>query len=309
MENHIEKLSRILAASGWSQEDLSDQLGVSFVTLNKWVNGKAEPRAAAKDKIDQVAAEVLGSDDVDVAELIKVKKQAMAQKFSVRRLVMNREVLDRITVNLTYHSNATEGSTMTEGDVAAVIFDNKVLKNRTAVEQREAINHQTALNFLIDELQSQGKGFVMTPDLIRVTHLRLMNSVISNAGEYRNHSARIRGAHVPLANFIKIPELIKLWCGEVNEETADPIALLAKSHAEFERIHPFSDGNGRTGRLLLFIKALHLGLVPPVIKKERRMAYYRYLELCQLQDLSDLLEMFIAEAIIETGEELKTVGI
>jgi Fic family protein/DNA-binding XRE family transcriptional regulator len=305
MENYIEKLSRILAASGWSQEDLSDQLGVSFVTLNKWINGKAEPRAAAKAKIDQVAAMVLGSDSVDVSELAKIKKHAMSQKFSVRRLVMNREILDRITVNLTYHSNATEGSTMTESDVEAVIFDNKVLKNRTAVEQREAINHQTALNFLIDELQSQGRGFTLTPDLIRATHLRLMNGVISDAGEYRNHNARIRGAHVSLANFIKIPELIKLWCGETNEETTDPIALLAKSHAEFERIHPFSDGNGRAGRLLLFIKALHLGLVPPVIKKQRRSAYYKYLEICQTRELSDPLEKFIAEAIVETTEELE----
>ncbi|MDR1197295.1 MAG: Fic family protein [Candidatus Nomurabacteria bacterium] len=304
MENYIEKLNRILAASGWSQEDLSDQLDVSFVTLNKWINGKAEPRDSAKERIDQVAAEILGSDDVDLAELARVKKHAMAQKFSVRRLVMDREMLNRITVNLTYHSNATEGSTMTESDVEAVIFDNKVLKNRTAVEQREAINHQTALNFLIDELQSQGKEFVFTSDLIRATHLRLMNGIISDAGEYRNHGARIRGAHVPLANFIKISELIKLWCGEVNEETADPIALLAKSHAEFERVHPFSDGNGRTGRLLLFIKALHLGLVPPVIKKQRRAAYYKYLEICQVRELSDPLEMFVAEAIIETADEL-----
>ncbi|MDR3125650.1 MAG: Fic family protein [Candidatus Nomurabacteria bacterium] len=126
--------------------------------------------------------------------------------------------------------------------------------------------------------------------------------------EYRQHSARISGARVPLANFIKIPELIKLWCQQVNEETADPIALLAKSHAGFERIHPFSDGNGRTGRLLLFAKALQLGLTPPVIKKERRNAYYKYLELCQTRELSDPLEQLIVAAIIETAELLEDIA-
>jgi Fic family protein len=302
MENYQEKLVRILAASGWSQEDLSDRLDVSFVAINKWINGKAVPRDSSKAKIDLLLADILGADDVNRSEVAAKKKLAITKKFSVHKLLENREILDRITVNLTYHSNGTEGSTMTERDVAAVIFDNKVLKNRTAIEQREAINHQTALYFLLDELQSQGKDFEFTPDLVRAIHLRMMNGIVSDAGEYRAHSVRISGSHVPLANFNKISELIKLWCQHINEETADPIMTLATSHAEFERIHPFSDGNGRTGRLILFAKALQLGLVPPVIKKQRRNAYYKYLEICQTKELSDPLESFIAEAIIETDE-------
>lgn len=302
MISYIDKLKRILAASGLSQEDLADRLGVSFVTLNKWINGKAEPRAKAKDKIEFVSVDILGTNDIDKADVINTKRRAMSNKFSLNKLVKNREVLDNITVNLTYHSNATEGSTMTESDIEAVIFDNRVLKNRTAIEQREAINHQTSLNFLLDELQSRGKEFIFTPDLIKATHLRMMNGIISNAGEFRNHNVRISGARVPLANYIKIPDLINAWCDKANEETLDPISSMAMSHAEFERIHPFSDGNGRVGRLLLFIQSLQLGLVPPVIRKERRNAYYKYLEICQVNGLSDPLEKFIAEAIIETNQ-------
>lgn len=302
MENYSEKLARILAASGWSQETLSDKLGVSFVTLNKWVNNKTEPRDKAKERIDVLFAEILGTDTLEKTEVVRVKRLATGKKLSINKLLANRELLDHMTVHLTYHSNATEGSTMTEGDVEAVIFDHKVLRNRTAIEQREAINHQTALNFLLDELQDQGKNFTVTPELVKAVHLRLMNGIITNSGEYRNHGARIRGAHVPLANFIKIPALMTRWCQQVNEETTDPIAMLATTHAEFERIHPFSDGNGRTGRLLLFVLALKVGLVPPIIRKERRIAYYKYLELCQTRELSDPLEKFIAEAIIETSD-------
>ncbi len=302
MENYSEKLARILAASGWSQETLSDRLAVSFVTLNKWVNARAEPRDNAKERIDMLFADILGADTTIISEVAYAKKLATGKKLTINKLLTRRDLLDKMTINLTYHSNATEGSTMTEGDVEAVIFDHKVLRNRTAVEQREAINHQTALNFLLDELQAQGKALAITPRLVQATHLRLMNGILANAGEYRTHGARISGAHVPLANSIKIPDLMTSWCERANEETTDPIAMLATTHAEFEQVHPFSDGNGRTGRLLLFVMALRAGLVPPIIRKERRIAYYKYLELCQTRELSDPLEKFIAEATIETSE-------
>ena len=305
MENYSEKLQKILMATGWSQEVLAAKLETSFVTLNSWVNNKSVPRDNAKAKIDLFFADVMGSDSVDAGMLTKFKKRATAQKYSARKLVGDRELLERLTTSLTYHSNGTEGSTMTEKDVASVIYENQTLRGRTAAEQREAVNHQTALYFLLDELAEGGEKFAFTPELIKATHLRLMNGLISDAGYYRNHGVRIRGAAVPLANYLKIPELVEGWCNLVNGETTDKIELLARSHAEFERIHPFADGNGRTGRLMLFVLALELGLVPPILKKERRFAYYKYLELAQTREITDPLEAFIAEAILETAEMIR----
>lgn len=305
MDNYKLKLNQILAATGWSQEYLAFKLDVSFVTLNSWINDRSEPRAKAREAIDLVCAEVLGADSIDTDELIRLKKLANSKHITVRKIMDNRDILEKITTSLTYHNNATEGSTMTEDDVAAVIYNNQVLRNRTTTEQREAINHQAALYFLLDELREQGQNFQFTPELIKATHLRLMNGIISDAGFYRNHSVRIRGAAVPLANFIKIPELLENWCNLVNGETDDKLNLLAVSHANFERIHPFSDGNGRTGRLMLFILALKLGLVPPILSKERHIAYYKYLELLQTREIADPLEKFIAESIIFTAEILR----
>lgn len=194
---------------------------------------------------------------------------------------------------------------MTEEDVEAVILENKVIKNRSAIEQREAINHQTGLNFLLDELNERGEKFKFDKNLIMNVHLRLMNGIISDAGNFRNHPVRILGSRVPFANFIKIRELIEDWCSRINKKTNDPIKLLAVSHSEFEQIHPFSDGNGRIGRLLLFIEALHLGLIPPIIEKERKQAYYKYLEICQIGGDSGLLENFISEEIINNSNILR----
>lgn len=304
MESYSEKLQRILSATDWSQEVLAAKLETSFVTLNSWVNAKSEPREGARAKIDLVFADIIGKDSVETEKLKEIKAEALSKKYSGKKLLRERDLLEKITTSLTYHSNGTEGSTMTEKDVRAVIFENQTLRGRTAVEQREAINHQTALYFLLDELVNED-DFKITPDLIKAAHLRLMNGIISDAGYFRNQNVRIRGAFVPLANFIKIPGLISRWCNAVNEETEDKIGLLARSHAEFEKIHPFSDGNGRTGRLMLFILALKLGLVPPILKKERKLAYYKYLELAQTREITDPLEMFIAEAILETSQALE----
>lgn len=302
--NYQKILQQSLVASGWSQEELAQQLGVSFVTLNSWINGKSTPRREANKKaIENVTAKILGADAVDSGALKQLKTDALKHKLTAKKLVANQELLDRITLNLTYHTNTIEGSTMTISDVEAVLFDNKILSNRTQVEQREAINHQVAMNFLLDELTGIPK-LRWTSELILNTHLRLMNGIISNAGLWRNHGVRIAGSHVPLANFIKIPELIVKLCNVLNEETSDPIALLAHTHAEFEQIHPFTDGNGRTGRLIMFALALQYGLVPPIITKERRSAYYKYLEIAQTEERFDLLEQMLASEIIAIGETL-----
>ena len=305
MDKYSDKLRQILDVTGWSQESLAAKLDTTFVTLNAWVNEKAIPRDKAKEKIDLLAADILGADAVNLDELKIIKAEACKHKYTAKKIVSDPALLKAFTTSLTYHSNGTEGSTLNQQDVEAVIFDNQILKNHTAIEQREAVNHQTALYFLLDELVENGDDFVFTPELILAVHLRMMNGIASDAGAWRNHAVHVTGSQVARANYVKIPSLISNWCNEVNGETTDPIGLMARSHAEFEKIHPFSDGNGRTGRLLLFALAFKLGLMPPILHKERRLAYYRYLELANGREILDPLELFIAKAIVETDEGLK----
>lgn len=303
--NYQKTLQQILAASGWTQEELARRLGVSFATLNSWVNGKSVPtRSTNKLAIENVSAEILGAETVDVDGLKVLKVEATRQKLTAKQLASNRALLDKITLNLTYHTNTIEGSTMTIGDVKEVLFDHKTLSNRTQIEQREAINHQVAMNYLLDELTG-AKKLQWTPDLICHIHLRLMSGIISNAGMWRNHSVRIAGVHVPLANYIKIPELVEELCHQLNKESSHPISFMARTHADFEQIHPFSDGNGRTGRLIMFALALQHGIVPPVVTKERRNAYYKYLEMAQTKGQFGLLEQMLASEIIATGKSLQ----
>ncbi len=298
------KLKSILRASGWTQDQAAHQLKVSFATLNSWINNRSVPRSKAANDIERLYLKVVGTEQIDPKELLAAKQKALSLKMVADDLTSNKELLDKLTLYLTYHTNTIEGSTMTLSDVGSVIFDHKTLTNRTSIEQAEARNHQAALHWLLDQLYANGPNFVISENLILNVHLRLMNGIISDAGQYRKHSVRIMGSQTVLANQAKIPELINGLVKDIEKPENACLEFIAQSHARFEQIHPFSDGNGRTGRLIMLAQALKTGLMPPLIQKERKYAYYKYLELAQIKDNYQPLEFFVAESIMFTDKIL-----
>jgi len=300
--NYSGQLKSILKASGWSQEELARRLDVSFATINAWVNKRAEPRKKAAESIRILFFEILGEDSLDIGALDELKQKVKYLKTTVREIVDNEEVLNRLILNLTYHTNTIEGSTMTLDDTKEVLFNNKILTNRTQVEQAETRNHRAALLWILEELEK--KDFIINENIVKGLHLRLMNDIITNAGQYRNHSVRIMGAHVIVANFLRVPELMGELINNLGKSSEDLTALMSTTHATFEKIHPFSDGNGRVGRLLMLAQALQAGFVPPIVLKERKYAYYKYLELAQTNDNSMPLQIFVAESMIATNKLL-----
>lgn len=303
--NYSTQLRSILNASGWSQEQLAHNLNVSFATLNSWINNRSKPRAKALLSIEKLYLDTTGVDSVDEAHLAVAKLTTLKLLASPKSISGKKELLDKLTLYLTYHTNMIEGSTMTLNDVEDVIFDHKVLSNRTAIEQTEARNHQATLHWLLQELVDKGSQFVVDEKLILGIHLRLMNGIISDAGQYRKHAVRIMGSNVALANWAKVPELVDELTDNLKTPRDDIIEILATTHARFEKIHPFSDGNGRTGRLILLAQALNAGLTPPLVVKERKHAYYKYLELAQTKEDYGPLELFISESMQFTYELLQ----
>jgi len=292
-----EQLKSIMLASGWSQEQLAQALKVSFATLNSWINARSTPRAKAIIAIEKLYLDTVGVDSVNAEALQSIKTESLSLKIAPERIADNKDLLDRLTLYLTYHTNTIEGSTMTLSDVEEVLFEHKVLSNRTAVEQAEARNHQAALYWLLSELVNRGDDFTIGLDFVLGIHLRLMNGIISGAGQFRTHTVRIMGSRVTLANWPKIPDLLEKLVADINHDNSDVIEKIANIHARFEQIHPFSDGNGRTGRLIMLAQALSAGLAPPLVIKERKFAYYKYLELAQTKEDYGPLEYFVAESM------------
>ncbi len=287
--------------SGLTQEDLADRLGVTFAALNRWINSKAQPRPAMRKRIDALYRKYSGQaaipDDMLLAKKLVVIKKRHKAGHPLRRIMKNPDIHDQFLLSLTYHSNRIEGSTLTERETAAILFDNTALPNKSLTEQLEAKNHQAALEYLFNHCAAK---LPLNEALVLKLHGIMMNSIRSDAGMYRNHAVRLLGARVPTANFLKIPALMDDIVASMQRNVKDRIAHLASVHARFEQIHPFSDGNGRVGRLLMHAMALRYGFPPAIIQQEQRRLYMRYLEKAQIENNLSLLEDFLCDALLES---------
>ena len=169
----------------------------------------------------------------------------------------------------TYHSNAIEGSTLSYAETYAILWnDNSMKVTATARELYEVINHKYALGVAMGELSAS-----LSERLIKDI-ARDINRDISEVDDYRRVQVVIRGAeHMPPAPN-QVNQLMMQLVWEYNhDEGADPFLREAKFHIRFERIHPFEDGNGRTGRILINRGLMQAGLAPVVIPVEERAAY------------------------------------
>jgi Fic family protein len=294
-----QKLEIIQKMLGLTQTKLALKFGVSFASFNSWWTGKSIPRAKMQTAIDELFLEVTGQKIIPTDELT-AKKQALQKKSGehknvVAEILDNPDIRDQFILKLTYHSNSIEGSTLSEPDTAAVLFDNVALPNKSLTEQLEAKNHQTALNYLFDHIAKKEK---VDENLVLKLHSILMNGVRPDAGAYRNHAVGITGVNLPTANYVSVPKLISGVMDKVTKENDDIIALSANVHSKFEQIHPFSDGNGRVGRLLMNAMLLNANFAPAIIRQENKQLYYTYLYKTQTAEDSSQLENYLCEAVI-----------
>lgn len=301
-----ELLQALLQISGFSQTDLAETLGVSFVTLNRWLHGKAIPRKEASKRIDALFMEYTGQkripEDALVVKKILVSIEGNTIKNPLQIIVDHVDIRDQLVLVLTYTSNSIEGSTLTEAETAVVLFHNGTLPDKTLIEQLEAKNHQTALMYLFRHLSEKKP---IDEALILRLHAILMNGIMADAGFYRRHGVRIVGADLPTANHLKVPALMEELIADLRHQHTDIVAHTASIHARFEQIHPFSDGNGRIGRLLMHAMFLQEHLPPAVIRPEQKRLYYSSLNTAQKKKDTSLLQDFLCDAVLEGWEFLR----
>lgn len=298
--NTRQKLEIIQKMLGLTQTKLALKFGVSFAAFNSWWTGKSNPRPKRQAAIDELFLEVTGQKTIP-ADQLTAKKQALRQKSREHKNIMaeilsNPDIRDQLVLKLTYHSNSIEGSTLTEPDTAAILFDNAALPNKSLTEQLEAKNHQTALNYLFEYIAQKGK---INESLVLKLHSILMNGIRPDAGTYRDHAVRILGVSLPTANHMSVPTLVPKVMARAAGGNKDIIASTASVHSAFEQIHPFSDGNGRIGRLLMDAMFLKANFAPAIIRQEQKRLYYTYLYKAQTKEDTIQLEDFLCEAVME----------
>ena len=295
-----DKLKIIQNISGLTQEKLAEKLGVSFATLNSWINGKSKPHRKTENNIDKLYSFLTGQRDIP-EDPLRAKKQIIINKSKKYRNILkeilgNNDIYNQFLLSLTYHSNKIEGSTLTEDETRAVMFDNVSLPNKNIIEQLEVKNHQVALEYLLRSLLSA--SFKIDEAFILKLHSILMNGIKDDAGSYRSHGVRIVGTYIPTANYLKVPKLMREIVKDINRKKSEIIAHAANIHSRFEQIHTFSDGNGRIGRLLIHTMLLKKNLPPAVIEQKKKRFYNSYLKRAQLKEDFIPLEDFLCDAVI-----------
>lgn len=190
-------------------------------------------------------------------------------------ILNNEEYLKDLITRSTYHSNAIEGSTLTFAETYAILYNDNSFKiqGKEPREIYEAINHKKALELIFKYLKENTQ---LDERLIKTIN-ETINKDIKDTKGYRKVQVFIRGSeHIP-PEPEKIPNLMNYYIYNYNNDEQEIFEKIAKYHIEFEKIHPFEDGNGRTGRLLLNYELLKNNLPPIVIAKEDRVKYFEYL--------------------------------
>ncbi|MBQ9284290.1 MAG: Fic family protein [Acidaminococcaceae bacterium] len=177
---------------------------------------------------------------------------------------------EEFTVEYTYNSNAIEGNTLTLRETDLVLrgltIDQKPLK-----DHMEAVGHKEAFDYVRELVKENAP---LTESVIKQIHSLVLADKKDDRGVYRRIPVRIMGAHhEPVQPYLIGPKMEQLLLDYAASE-AHIVTKLARFHIEFEGIHPFIDGNGRTGRLLVNLELMKAGYPPIDIKFTDRVAYY-----------------------------------
>jgi Fic family protein len=197
-----------------------------------------------------------------------------------------RNLDDVYRIEWTYNSNAIEGNTLTLLETKLVLEEGLTIGGKKLREHFEVINHSEAIYYVQDVVN---RNMDLTEYVIKsIHHLVLKNIDDENAGRYRMINVLISGSkHTPPHFTVlseKMEQLIQ-WYDE-HKEIIHPVELAAELHFRFVYIHPFSDGNGRTSRLLMNLILMKYGFPPAIVKAatDDRLEYYETLEAASIGD-------------------------
>ena len=189
---------------------------------------------------------------------------------------------EAFVAKFTYDSNAIEGNTINLKETSYLLFENKTPPGKSLREINEVLNHKKAFDYILNYKKDITKEFICEIQKL-ITQNTLKKHLEDQIGKYRNVQVYIRGADFvptkPEEVGMEMRSLLR-WYNS-NKKRLHPLILAAYFHAAFEAVHPFVDGNGRTGRLLLnFI--LHKNNFPMVdIPNSKKLTYYGCLEEAQ----------------------------
>lgn len=179
---------------------------------------------------------------------------------------------EEFLINFTYNSNAIEGNTLTLRETALIIKEGITIDKKPLKDHLEALGHQEAYLY-VEELVQQ--KVPLSEKVIKDIHSLVLMDNRENRGVYRRVPVTIMGAvHAPSQPYLVPARMEELILKYQEMPLQHVVERVSQFHLEFEAIHPFIDGNGRTGRLLLNLELMKAGYPPINIKFGDRKRYY-----------------------------------
>ncbi len=204
-------------------------------------------------------------------------------------LKLSYSYVDDMLVRMAHHSTAIEGNRLTQYEAKCILLDGIIPRAMNESEFYEVKNYKKYMGFLTDNYL---KG--ITIQLIKDTHSYLLQDIREDAGAFKTSHNIIMGADFTTTEPDLVQSELESWCNtleyrlNLSNTVEEKIEVIMDQHLRFERIHPFSDGNGRTGRALIVHSCLQQGIAPIIINKSDRQLYMNLLSELDIKGLTDM---------------------
>lgn len=189
-------------------------------------------------------------------------------------------IYHKTQIELTYHSNRMEGSRLTHDQTRYIFETNTIGVEKEVLNVDDVIetaNHFCCIDMIIDNAKA-----ALTEKLLKELHLILKNGTSDSrkdwfaVGDYKKMPNEVGGMDTALLE--EVVDKMKALLAEYNRKEEKTFEDILNFHVKLERIHPFQDGNGRVGRLIMFKECLKYNIVPFIIEDNLKMFYYRGLK-------------------------------
>ena len=282
-----QKLELLVKKAGFNRTEISRLTETTYRTVVRWMDEGIKPHPSASRRIDE-----LFKNHIDLSFLVEKLKKKLRDP--IRILKDKKALRERFFLEITYHSNAIEGSRMTFRETERAIMGQKI-RGKEPFEIFEAVNHKNALLELMSQIRY---GFRMTEAYVLKLHSIVMYNFNDKLpGRYRTGFVNLTNTEKALPSAQEVPVRMKQFLKHANRYGAQPISKIARDHYEFESIHPFFDGNGRVGRLIMITQLLSRGYPPAMIRIEDQHDYYFALGRGDMGDFKNLIQM-VCDSVI-----------
>lgn len=277
-----EKLKSYRESKKMTQAEVAEALEIKSATVSKYESGILEPNIEALKKLSElfeVTIDELLNDEQDRFDISKVNLLNILREQKEMKLKGN--LYHNTQIIFAYNTNHIEGSKLTEDQTRYIFETNTILFEGETIASvddiLETANHFKLVDYMLDKAEEN-----LTEDMIKEFHRLLKEGTADSrkewfkVGDYKQVVNEAGSTKTTLPKYVQ-RDMTKLmdWYNSLSKIT---IKEIIEFHARFEKIHPFQDGNGRVGRIIIFKECLKNNIIPFIILDKDKLFYYRGLK-------------------------------